>query len=101
MRLGELEIKAHHVAAGQAATRRSIEVYEECFRATDTPAVRQDLVSALLTLSETERGAEASGHLERALQILAPVRALAGSNPGLRGLLQQVDDAVKKARARR
>ncbi|MFT3771112.1 MAG: tetratricopeptide repeat protein [Minicystis sp.] len=99
--LGAVELKAHHLAAGQALLLRSIETLKRYFRKVDTPAVRQDLAHTLLRLAESERGIVARDHLEEAVGILDPIRALSEGNPELRRLMVQVDEARRTARARR
>jgi len=99
--LGEVELKAHRIAAGQASILRSIDLLKLYFRAVDTPAVRQDLATALLLLARSERGAVALGHIEEAVGILDPVRALSEGNPELRKLVGEADEMLRTARAGR
>ncbi len=97
--LGELELNAHRLPAAQAAQTRSIELLRRYLRTANTPQTRHELAAALLILADTERGAPALGHIEEAVEILAPVRELAGANPDLRDLLKDADDMLRKARA--
>ena len=99
--LGELELKAHRIAAGQGALRRGIAELRAYLDTADAPAVRQDLVNALTMLAESEHGVEAAGHIAEALEVLAPLRPLATSNSTLQGVLEHTDEVARKARARR
>jgi tetratricopeptide (TPR) repeat protein len=99
--LGQLELKAHRQAAGRAAQERSVELLRRHFRRAETPQIRHELAAALLILAENEEGAAALAHLEEVLEILEPVRALAGANPELRELMEEADATLAKARRRK
>jgi tetratricopeptide (TPR) repeat protein len=99
--LGQLELRTHHLAAGRAAQERSIELLRRYLRGAETPQTRHELAAALLILAESEEGAPALAHIEEALQILEPVRALAGANPELRELFGEADEMLRKAKPRR
>jgi tetratricopeptide (TPR) repeat protein len=96
--IGEVEFKAGRPEAARAALERSIQVEKEHLRTVDTAPVRQDLAGALLLLARNEKGAAAIAHLEEAVAILEPVRGMADANPGLGTLIQQVDEALAKAK---
>jgi hypothetical protein len=99
--LGAVELKAHHLAAGQASIQRSIEMLKRYFRRVDTPAVRQDLAVALLRLAKTERGTVSRAHLEEAVGILDPIRSLSEGNPELHKVVVEADELLRTARERR
>ncbi|APR76730.1 serine/threonine protein kinase [Minicystis rosea] len=99
--LGEVEIKAHHVPLGQEEQRRGIEMLKRHLHTADTPQARHELAAALLVLAESEHGPEATRHIEEALAILAPIRALSGGNAELQELIAGADELLRKARSAR
>jgi tetratricopeptide (TPR) repeat protein len=98
MKLGEVELKAGRLGPGQAALRRSIGLLQVHLGTVDTPAVRQDLALGLLTLAKSEGGTAARGYIEEAAGIVEPIRALAGANPDLLDLVNQIDGRRGRAK---
>ena len=96
--LAELELDERRLDEARRYGQRAVEILETQLTTVDTPAVRQDLGSALVLVAKSTKGKEARDLLERARVVIEPIREGAKDNEGLAELCGLVDEGLTKTK---